>query len=127
MTFVWNYWVNNYLLGNDPPTFDILAWNADGTNLPEALHRQFLDIFSDNTLATPGRMAVLDTPVDLGRIKLDTYVTGATTDYLTPWRGCYRTTQLLAGKQYVRPEQRWAHRQPAQPAGQPEVPLLRRT
>ena len=44
---VWNYWVNNYLLGNDPPTFDILAWNADSTNLPEALHRQFLGIFSE--------------------------------------------------------------------------------
>ena len=40
---VWNYWVNNYLLGNDPPTFDILAWNADSTNLPQALHRQFLE------------------------------------------------------------------------------------
>jgi polyhydroxyalkanoate synthase len=94
---VWNYWVNNYLLGNDPPTFDILAWNADGANLPEALHRQFLDIFSNNTLATPGALTVLDTPVDLGSINVDTYVTGASTDHLTPWRGCYRTTQLLPG------------------------------
>jgi polyhydroxyalkanoate synthase len=94
---VWNYWVNNYLLGKDPPTFDILAWNADGTNLPSALHRQFLDIFSRNTLATPGAMTVLDTPVDLSSIHVDTYVTGATTDHLTPWRGCYRTTQLLQG------------------------------
>jgi poly[(R)-3-hydroxyalkanoate] polymerase subunit PhaC len=94
---VWNYWVNNYLLGNDPPTFDILAWNADSTNLPQALHRQFLEIFSNNALATPGAMRVLGTPVDLGRIKVDTYVTGATTDHLTPWRGCYRTTQLIDG------------------------------
>jgi polyhydroxyalkanoate synthase len=94
---VWNYWVNNYLLGNDPPTFDILAWNADSTNLPASLHRQFLDIFSDNVLAKPGGLVVLGTPVDLGRIEVETYVTGATTDHLTPWRACYRTTQLLSG------------------------------
>jgi polyhydroxyalkanoate synthase len=93
---VWNYWVNNYLLGNDPPTFDILAWNADSTNLPAALHRQFLEIFSGNALAE-GTLTVLGTPVDLGRIELETYVTGATTDHLTPWRGCYRTTQLIQG------------------------------
>jgi polyhydroxyalkanoate synthase len=40
---------------------------------------------------------VLDTPVDLGSINVDTYVTGASSDHLTPWRGCYRTTQLLPG------------------------------
>src|SRR5439155_23401960 len=56
-----------------------------------------LDIFSNNTLATPGAMTVLETPIDLGRIGVDTYVTAATTDHLTPWRGCYRTTQLLQG------------------------------
>jgi len=95
---VWNYWVNNYLLGNDPPTFDILAWNADNTNLPQALHRQFLGIFSDNALVTPGQLTVLGTPVDLSGITVDTYVTGATTDHLTPWRGCYQTTQLLSGQ-----------------------------
>jgi poly[(R)-3-hydroxyalkanoate] polymerase subunit PhaC len=94
---VWNYWVNNYLLGKDPPTFDILAWNADSTNLPSALHQQFLDIFSKNTLATPGAIEVLGTPVDLGSINVETYVTGATADHLTPWRGCYRTTQLIKG------------------------------
>ena len=94
---VWNYFVNNYLLGNDPPVFDILAWNADSTNLPARLHGEFLDIFANNSLAVPGRMEVLGTPVDLSRITLETYVTGATTDHLTPWKGCYRTTELLSG------------------------------
>lgn len=94
---VWNYWVNNYLLGKPPPVFDILAWNADGTNLPAALHGQFLDMFENNTMCHPGELSALGTPVDLSQIKVPTYVTGGTTDHLTPWTECYRTTQLLGG------------------------------
>jgi polyhydroxyalkanoate synthase len=95
---VWNYWVNNYLLGNDPPAFDILAWNADGTRMPGALHAQFLDVFEKNVLCTPGALSVLGHPVDLGTITCDSYVTGALTDHLTPWEGCYQTTQLVGGE-----------------------------
>ena len=94
---VFNYWVNNYLMGEQPPAFDILAWNADGTNLPGALHGQFLDIFRDNLLTRPGQLSVLGTRLELENIKLPTFVTGAVTDHLTPWKGCYRTTQLLGG------------------------------
>jgi polyhydroxyalkanoate synthase subunit PhaC len=95
---VWNYWVNNYLLGKQPPVFDILAWNSDPTNLPAALHRQFLAVFQDNTLVNPGAFTVLGTPVDLGKVTVETYVTGAVADHLTPWKGCYRSTQLLGGQ-----------------------------
>jgi polyhydroxyalkanoate synthase len=94
---VFNYWVNNYLMGEPPPAFDILAWNADGTNLSGALHGQFLDIFSGNLLTRPGRLAVLGTALQLQKITVPTFVTGAVTDHLTPWKGCYRTTQLLGG------------------------------
>ncbi len=93
---VWNYWVNNYLLGQDPPVFDILSWNADGTNLPAALHEQFLDCFEHNVLAR-GHLTVLGTPVDLATITIPTFVAGAINDHLTPWRGTYRTTGLLSG------------------------------
>ena len=51
---VWNYWVNDYLMGKKPAPFDILAWNADKTNLPAALHNQFLQMFQTNMLAKPG-------------------------------------------------------------------------
>jgi polyhydroxyalkanoate synthase len=93
---IWNYWVNNYLLGNDPAVFDILAWNNDGTSLPSALHHQFLKIFNLNLLAE-GKLHVLGSRIDLGKIDIDVYATGATTDHLTPWKGCYRTTQLMSG------------------------------
>ena len=94
---VFNYWVNNYLMGDKPPAFDILAWNADGTNLPGALHGQFLDIFRDNLLTRPGALSVLGTPLQLQQITVPAFVTGALTDHLTPWKGCYQTTRLLGG------------------------------
>jgi len=95
---VWSYWVNNYLMGKDPPAFDILAWNSDTTRLPGALQRQLLDIAESNALASPGAMKLLGTEVDLSKAAVDTYVIGAETDHLVPWRGAYRTTQLLGGE-----------------------------
>src|SRR4051794_17052600 len=94
---IFNYWVNNYLMGNDPPAFDILAWNSDGTRMAGGLHTQFLNIFEHNLVAQPGALEVLGEPVDLSKITCDSYVTGAVTGHLTPWQGCYRTTQLLGG------------------------------
>jgi polyhydroxyalkanoate synthase len=94
---IFSYLVNQWLMGEDPPVFDILEWNAHGTNLPAALHEQFLQIFRENTLVQPSAMTVLGTPVDLANISVPTFVTGAVTDHLTPWTGCYRTTQLLSG------------------------------
>ena len=94
---IFNYLVNQWLMGEDPPAFDILAWNADGTNLPARLHEQFLEIFGENALVRPGALTVLGTPVHLSRITVPTFVTGGVTDHLTPWDGCYRTTQLLSG------------------------------
>jgi polyhydroxyalkanoate synthase len=94
---VFNYLVNQWLMGEKPPAFDVLEWNADGTNLPAALHEQFLGVFRDNTLVRPGAVTVLGTPVDLASIEVPTFVVGAATDHITPWTGCYRTTQLMSG------------------------------
>ncbi|HZC54307.1 MAG TPA: alpha/beta fold hydrolase, partial [Mycobacterium sp.] len=94
---VWNYWVNNYLLGKKPPAFDILFWNADTTRMTAGLHADFVDLAMDNTLVRPGALTVLGVPIDLARIEQDAYVVAGITDHITPWQNCYRTTQLLGG------------------------------
>jgi polyhydroxyalkanoate synthase subunit PhaC len=94
---VWNYWVNNYLLGQNPPAFDILYWNADTTNLTAGLHSDFLDLLGTKGLAAPGSIEVLGTPVDLGKVRCDAYVVAGATDHIIPWTGAYQTTQLLGG------------------------------
>ena len=82
---VWNYVVNNYLMGKNPPAFDVLAWNGDSTNLPAALHADFMNIAIDNAMTVPGAVEVLDTPIDLGAIDCPSFVVGAVTDHITPW------------------------------------------
>jgi poly[(R)-3-hydroxyalkanoate] polymerase subunit PhaC len=93
---VWNYWVNNYLLGQNPPAFDILYWNADTTKLPAGLHSDFLDLFTSNGLVE-GTLTVLGTPIDLRAVGVDTYVVAGATDHIVPWQAAYQTTQLVDG------------------------------
>ena len=94
---IWNYVVNNYLMGNKPPTFDILYWNNDTTCLPAALHSDFLDQMQTNPLVTPGGLAVLDQAIDLTSLACDKYLVAGVTDHITPWHACYRSTQFLTG------------------------------
>jgi polyhydroxyalkanoate synthase subunit PhaC len=94
---IWNYWVNNYLLGRKPPPFDILFWNADTTRMTAGLHRDFLQLGASNALVRPGGVTMLGSPVDLALIDRDSYMVAGITDHICPWQSCYRSTQLLAG------------------------------
>jgi polyhydroxyalkanoate synthase len=94
---IWNYWVNNYLLGNDPPAFDILFWNADNTRLPAGLHADFLELFKGNPLREPGAIEVLATPIDLKKVRVPAYVLAGITDHIVPWASAYGATQMLGG------------------------------
>lgn len=95
---IWNYWVNNYLLGNEPPVFDILYWNNDTTRLPAALHGEFIDMFQTNPLTRPGALEVCGTPIDLKQVTCDFFVVAGTTDHITPWDSCYKSAHLFGGK-----------------------------
>jgi polyhydroxyalkanoate synthase len=95
---IWNYVINNYLMGQDPPAFDVLFWNADATNLSATLMGDFLDLFEANAYAEPGSFEVADHILDLKKVKADLFVLGGVTDHITPWRACYRSTQLFGSK-----------------------------
>jgi polyhydroxyalkanoate synthase subunit PhaC len=91
---IWSYWVNNYLLGNAPPAFDILYWNNDTTRLPARLHADFLDLIGANPYVNAGQLKVRGKPLDMRRVNMDSYVVAGVTDHITPWQGCYATAKL---------------------------------
>jgi polyhydroxyalkanoate synthase len=94
---IWNYWVNNYLLGHAPKAFDILYWNADPVRMTAAMHRDFMELAISNGLTTAGGASMLGTEIDLGKVDVDTYAVAGIADHLCQWEACYRTTQLLGG------------------------------
>ena len=94
---IWNYWVNNYLLGKEPPAFDILYWNNDNTRLPAAFHGDLLDFFKHNPLTHPGGLEVCGTPIDLQKVNVDSFSVAGINDHITPWDAVYRSTLLLGG------------------------------
>ncbi len=124
---IWNYWVNNYLMGKEPPAFDILYWNNDNTRLPAALHGDLLDLFKHNPLTragAPGGLRHADRPVQgqpgqlqRGRHQRPHHALG----HGIPLRPA-------AGRQPpLHPVQQRAYPEHPQPAGQPQGHLLRDT
>jgi polyhydroxyalkanoate synthase len=94
---VFNYVVNNWMMGEKPPSFDILAWNADATNLSATFDRDLLGLYGENLAAQPGALTVLGTPIDLSKVDRDAFIVCGKTDHITPWAPCYMTSQLLGG------------------------------
>ncbi|MDP8960027.1 MAG: alpha/beta fold hydrolase [Actinomycetota bacterium] len=93
---IWNYVASNWLMGEDPPKFDILAWNSDSTNLPATMHSFYLrSCYIENQLAR-GEMEIAGTQLDLSKIQADVFIVGAENDHIAPWRASYTSTQLLS-------------------------------
>ena len=95
---IWNYVVNNYLLGEDYPAFDLLHWNSDVTNLPAKWHRAYLrDLYRDNLLAKPDALSVDGTAIDLRLIETPSYVQAGREDHIAPPDSVFRLTRHLSG------------------------------
>jgi polyhydroxyalkanoate synthase len=95
---IWNYVINNYLLGMDPPAFDVLFWNADATNLSASLMGDFLTLYETLAFSTPGTVEMADHTIDLTKVTADLFILGGVTDHITPWKATYRSTQLFGSK-----------------------------
>jgi len=94
---IFNYVVSNWLMGQDPSAFDILAWNGDSTRMPAAMHSFYLrSLYMRNELAT-GQLELAGQKLPLSSVTSDTYLVGAINDHIVPWHGSYKTGGLLGG------------------------------
>lgn len=94
---IFSYVASNWLMGKQPPAFDILAWNADSTRMPAAMHSFYLrSLYVRNELAQ-GEMELAGQQLSLADIKNDAYVVGAVNDHIVPWPASYKATHLLGG------------------------------
>jgi polyhydroxyalkanoate synthase len=95
---IWFFFVNNYLMGRDPPAFDLLYWNSDATRMPAAMQSFYLrNMYQQNLLKKPGGITLADVPIDLRKIDVPVYFLSAREDHIAPWRSTYAGTKLMSG------------------------------
>jgi polyhydroxyalkanoate synthase len=96
---IWNYVVNNYMLGEDYPAFDLLHWNGDVTNLPAKWHNDYLrDLYRDNKLVVPDALEADGTPIDLTQVKTPTFVQAGREDHIAPAKSVWRLNKHFQGE-----------------------------
>lgn len=96
---IWNFVVNNYMLGKEPFPFDLLYWNDDSTNMPAEMHSFYLrNMYRDNKLCRPGGIKIGETPIDVTKIKVPSYFISTKEDHIAPWISTYEGMMLLGGQ-----------------------------
>ena len=94
---IWSFFVSNYLMGKDPPAFDLLFWNADQTRMPKALHMAYLRrMYGENALAN-GRFEIGGETADLSRVTIPLYFQASREDHIAPMNSVYRSARLFGG------------------------------
>lgn len=95
---IWSFFVNNYLLGKTPPTFDLLYWNSDSTRMPAAMHSFYLrNMYLENRLREPGGIELGGVQIDVSKVTVPAYFASAVEDHIAPWKSVYRGAQILGG------------------------------
>jgi polyhydroxyalkanoate synthase len=94
---VWSFFVNNYLMGKEPPAFDLLYWNSDQTRMPKALHLFYLREFYGKNALARGEMVLDGVRLDLAGVKIPAYFQASREDHIAPARSVYRSARLFGG------------------------------
>ncbi len=95
---IWSFYVNNYLLGNDPRPFDLLFWNSDSTRMTPTMHSWYLrNMYQDNNLAKANKLSVNGTPIDISSIDIPVCFVSAVEDHIAPWLSTYSGAKLFSG------------------------------
>jgi len=95
---IWSFYVNNYLLGNDPRPFDLLYWNSDSTRMTPTMHSWYLrNMYLENNLCKPNGISIKDVPIDLSTIDIPTCFISTVDDHIAPWLATYAGAKLFSG------------------------------
>jgi len=94
---IWNYVVDNYYVGKQPPPFDLLYWNADQTRMPKALHLFYLRKFYRDNALSEGKLELLGEKLSLKDVTIPIFMQSSKEDHIAPAASVYRSALSFGG------------------------------
>ena len=95
---VWGPAIRSYMMGENPPAFDLLFWNGDSTNLPGKMAMEYLKgLCQQNLLAEEG-FEIKGEKVNLSDVTVPLCSIACETDHIAPWKDCWRGVSQMGSK-----------------------------
>jgi polyhydroxyalkanoate synthase subunit PhaC len=94
---IWNYVVDNYYIGKQPPPFDLLYWNADQTRMPKALHLFYLRQFYRDNALSEGKLSLMGEKLALGDVTIPIFMQSSKEDHIAPAPSVYNSARAFGG------------------------------
>ncbi len=94
---IWNYVVDNYYIGKQPPPFDLLYWNADQTRMPKALHLFYLRKFYRDNALSEGKLTLMGDKLSLKDVTIPIFMQSSKEDHIAPSPSVYRSALAFGG------------------------------
>jgi polyhydroxyalkanoate synthase len=95
---IWSSFINNYLLGKEPISFDLLYWNSDTTRMAAKMHSFYLrNLYQKNLLVKPNAISLNGVKIDLSKIDIPCYFLSTREDHIAPWQSTFEAVNILSG------------------------------
>lgn len=95
---VWSHVLGTYLMGERDEMIDLMAWNADGTRMPYAMHSEYLTRLFLNDELAEGKYTVEGRNITLSAIRAPFFVVGTERDHVAPWKSVHKIHMLTGAE-----------------------------
>lgn len=90
--------IRSYMMGQQPPAFDLLYWNGDSTNLPACMAMEYLrGLCQRDEFATVG-FPLLGETLHLKDVKVPLFAVACETDHIAAWPASYNGMRQMGGR-----------------------------
>ena len=91
--------IKSYMMGEAPPSFDLLFWNGDGSNLPGKMALQYLRHLCQDNQFAKNQLNMFGEKLGASDIETPVFAVSCETDHIASWEDCFRGLHNFSSKE----------------------------
>ena len=91
--------IKSYMMGEAPPSFDLLFWNGDGSNLPGKMAVQYLRHLCQDNQFAKNELKIFEEIIGVADIETPIFAVSCETDHIASWKDSLRGLQNFSSKE----------------------------